>query len=455
MNKLRTLALAGLIGIIGCGNDDGNKPNDGNTPQNSAPTIEYSLEKVVSSGLAPQADLGVETGVQVNASMKVTDTDNDPVTSSIYLDDKAITEEQKNDISTVINTNSLSLGNHTVAFTATDGKETTTKQATLDVTEKGITVVNKSPTALLNAGTAATTGQSFLADLCGSTDPENATLQYTMNFGDGTTIGPQADCHFNHTYSASGSKTLTGIVSDGKLADTKSKTVNVAQGVIGQAPLITKAYLNFAQVGGVLSLQFNSSDSDGSIFNRRIIFENIEGTLQTDLSGQIFSNAPLTITNPTASITYEVEDNDHNTIQYTLNFEVSRTSYKMRLFYNDGSSIVQATDINLPQSIATKLGTTLPGYNANVDSIYQSDASVNPTERDYVENFASVWRTLSANEKEMLKHYNGDDANWTTLETLANSILTDSTGDGLVTKYFGAQTNEENPAEIVQIRVNN
>ncbi len=86
------------------------------------------------------------------------------------------------------------------------------------------------PTAALTVSPASGSAPlNVTADASASTDPDATPIAtYAFNFGDGTTVGPQAGATATHTYSAAGTYTVTVTVTDtGGLASTASKTVVV------------------------------------------------------------------------------------------------------------------------------------------------------------------------------------------------------------------------------------
>jgi parallel beta-helix repeat protein len=86
------------------------------------------------------------------------------------------------------------------------------------------------PTAALTVSPSSGTAPlAVTADASGSTAGSAPISTYTFNFGDGTTVGPQAGATANHTYQTPGSYTVTVTVTDSNNntgQTTKSVTVN-------------------------------------------------------------------------------------------------------------------------------------------------------------------------------------------------------------------------------------
>ena len=95
---------------------------------------------------------------------------------------------------------------------------------------QGGSCVQNGPTAALSVSPSSGTAPlAVTADASGSTAGSAPISSYTFNFGDGTTVGPQAGATANHTYQTPGSYTVTVTVTDSNNNSgqaTKSVTVN-------------------------------------------------------------------------------------------------------------------------------------------------------------------------------------------------------------------------------------
>ena len=109
-------------------------------------------------------------------------------------------------------------GNYVVRVTVTDSAGYTSSAT-------GHVVVG-SPSAVLHVSpTLGATPLAVSADAFGSTDPIGI-ANYTFNFGDGTTVGPQAGATATHTYPSAGTYAVTLTISD-STGTTSSATSSV------------------------------------------------------------------------------------------------------------------------------------------------------------------------------------------------------------------------------------
>ncbi|MGN6130922.1 MAG: PKD domain-containing protein [Nocardioidaceae bacterium] len=94
------------------------------------------------------------------------------------------------------------------------------------------------PTAALTVSpTSGTAPLAVTANASGSTDPQGQTLSYAFDFGDGTTVGPQAGATATHTYATAGTFTVKVTVTDTSgLSASATRTVTVATPTGPSAP---------------------------------------------------------------------------------------------------------------------------------------------------------------------------------------------------------------------------
>ncbi|TQJ06660.1 PKD domain-containing protein [Kribbella jejuensis] len=145
-------------------------------------------------------------------------------------------------------------GAYTVKVTVTDTSGlSATKTATVTTTQP------VPPTAALTVTpSSGLTPLQVTADAGGSTDPQNQTLSYTFDFGDGATTGPQAASTATHTYTTAGAYTVKVTVTDTSgLSATKTATVTTTQ------PVPPTAALTVTPSTGLIPLQV-TADASGS-----------------------------------------------------------------------------------------------------------------------------------------------------------------------------------------------
>ena len=119
------------------------------------------------------------------------------------------------------------------------------------------------PVAALSAAPSVGTAPvSVTLNASASTDPEGAIVSYRFNFGDGTSVGPQASALASHTYAA-GSWTATVTV-----VDAQGLSATATTGVFSNQPPVP--VLNMTPATGrapltVTAIAAGSTDADGSV----------------------------------------------------------------------------------------------------------------------------------------------------------------------------------------------
>ncbi|MCD6522430.1 MAG: PKD domain-containing protein [Candidatus Diapherotrites archaeon] len=120
---------------------------------------------------------------------------------------------------------------------------------------------NDCPTASASSNTTSIkVGESVSFDGSNSNDPDGDTLSYVWDFGDGTTSTEQNP---THTFSSSGSYTVTLTVSDGFCTDNDTLTVQVASLVPPTVSISADPTSGYAPLSVTFSC--TASDSDGTI----------------------------------------------------------------------------------------------------------------------------------------------------------------------------------------------
>jgi parallel beta-helix repeat protein len=104
------------------------------------------------------------------------------------------------------------------------------------------------PTAALAVTPASGTAPvTVTADASGSTAGSSPISSYTFNFGDGTTVGPQAGATASHAYQAAGSYTVTVTATDGNgLTSQATQAVTVNPATSGSAKYANQIATNYS-----------------------------------------------------------------------------------------------------------------------------------------------------------------------------------------------------------------
>ena len=123
-------------------------------------------------------------------------------------------------------------------------------------------LANQAPTANANGPYSATTGNAVSLSSAGSSDSDGSIASYSWDFGDGNS---STDANPSHTYAASGSYTVSLIVTDNQGASSTAAMGSVT--VSDNAVPVANANGPYSGTAGT-SISFSSagsSDSDGSI----------------------------------------------------------------------------------------------------------------------------------------------------------------------------------------------
>jgi PKD repeat protein len=182
---------------------------------------------------------------------------------------------------------SLNAGNYTI-FVKAVGKPSLTNKMSAGVQ---LTVSNQPPTAALSVTNSLTKSAvigsiaapaSITASTTGSTDPDGSIVSSAINFGDGsaTVGGPSA----SHTYSTTGTYTITATVTD-NLGATASKSATIIVSSTANQPPIAAISVtpSTAYAPATVSVSAaGSSDPDGTIASSALSFG--DGTSATGLT---------------------------------------------------------------------------------------------------------------------------------------------------------------------------
>ena len=249
------------------------------TVATKAPVVTLALD--TATGIAPQT---------VNATMTATDADGSISTTTINFGDGSSANSGMSAAHSY-----TAAGTYTVTATATDNagmSASATQVVTIAANQPPVAALSLSP----GSGIAPV---NVTASTSASSDPDGSIASSSIDFGDGTVLpGPTA----SHTYSTTGTKTVTAKVTDNKGASssaTGTVTVNANQPPV--AALSVTPTSGTAPVT-VTASTAASSDPDGTIASSKIDFG--DGTV---LAGPSASHTYSTT--GTKTITATVTDN--------------------------------------------------------------------------------------------------------------------------------------------------
>ena len=154
-------------------------------------------------------------------------------------------------------------GPYTARLTVADGKGGSAT-ATAAVTVTSEPPANRDPVANANGPYAANAGEAIQFNSGGSSDPDNDSLSYAWDFGDG---GKSSDASPQHTYVTAGPYTATLTVSDGRGGsgtDTAEVTVTTTTPVTLQSLAIEPRALRFSELNATAQLAVTGHYADGS-----------------------------------------------------------------------------------------------------------------------------------------------------------------------------------------------
>ena len=169
-------------------------------------------------------------------------------------------------------------GTYTIALTVSDGQATNTASTTATISTAP---ANRAPTADAGGPYAGDMGATISFSAATSSDPDNDTLNYRWDFGDGTTATGVAP---GHAYNEAGNYRVTLIVNDGEL---------------DSAPAITTAEIIVRAAGsdGALLYQENCAFCHGEPWSGPSVDESLPGIRRVtgaracNISGSIFGTS--------------------------------------------------------------------------------------------------------------------------------------------------------------------
>ncbi len=165
---------------------------------------------------------------------------------------------------------------------------------------------NQAPTAVIGALAASyNEGASVPFDASGSSDPDDPTLTYAWDFGDG---GSSTQQSAPHAYADNGDYTVTLTVSDGTLTNSTTTTVHV----VNVGPTVN-AGADATRNEGALFTQNGSFTDPGSgdTWSATVDYGDGSGAQALALSGTTFSLSHTYVDNGSYTVTVTVTDDDN------------------------------------------------------------------------------------------------------------------------------------------------
>ena len=412
---MKNLLLGGLAGLVlsACGPEPV-KPGTEPTPTYNAPVVQLSVDQA-QTGMSPAADYA--QGTNLNAVAQATDSDDDLSSLKLYVDGSEVASGVDS-ATTSIDTSSLSLDRHVVLAVAKDAQGLESEKEVAFTLEEDGTVVdtNQAPVANFTYSPSNPKEGQNVTFTSTSTDADGDSLNCTYIIDGQTKNG----CQVTHTYNSEMTDNVTLSVNDGELSDVINKDVTVESQFVGNAPQLDlwDVVKSYSEGVNALTIQLNSSDSDGSINSTTIIDHNVEGAgPQINLANQVVTAYDLTTTNPTAHVTVQICDNDSNCIEEQLDFEIGRTNYEMRLTLDNGTTV---TDVSIPESYAKNICDNIPACDLSTNGVSSID-------RDAAGDLTATKALLTnIQSNTLIPHYNGDDQTATDLINYVKTIVDDS-----------------------------
>src|SRR3954447_1494627 len=155
------------------------------------------------------------------------------------------------------------------------------------------------PTARVTATpTSGVAPLQVTADASASTDPQNQTLGYAFDFGDGTSTGPQPGATTSHTHGAAGSYLLEVPVADTSgLTSTATQAFDVATGTAGPPAFVSSVATNYStspHTSGSLAVWRATGVAAGDLVVLTLQLSGTTGTgvvTGTDVAGNTYRQA--------------------------------------------------------------------------------------------------------------------------------------------------------------------
>jgi len=275
-------------------------------------------------------------------TVTATDVDGDDVTFTVSGSELAITSAGVLTFTSAPDYETKS--SYTATVTASDGTNSTTQDITVNVTD-----VNEAPAFTSSATFSADENQTAIGSVS-VTDPENATLSYSLSGTDASSLAVSSSGVLSFgsapNYESKNSYSATVAVSDGVNSTTQDVTISVTD--VNDAPVATAAsyYMNLKpqdQTSGSLTLA--GTDEDGDTLTYSIVSNGSYGTASLSGTTVTYQTAASTQSAQTESFTFKVNDGTVDSSAATISIDL-RTDplYQYQWHLNNTGQTNFATD---------------------------------------------------------------------------------------------------------------
>jgi len=248
--------------------------------------------------------------VTVGEELSIVLTANDPNGDAVTFSAKGAPQGARLDGSTFVWTpTAQQVGDYLVTFTVTDGKALDSKTVKITVSRP-----NAAP-ILGSVGNKSTNENQALTFAVGATDADSDSLTYSAaGLPSGASFSGQTFA-WTPSFTQAGTYNVTFTVSDGKVQDSETITISVAN--VNRAPALTAIGDRSIDEDDTLALALSGADPDGS----GLTYSATGLPSGATLSGQNFSWTPTADQVGSHEITFVVSDgslNDSETITVTV-----------------------------------------------------------------------------------------------------------------------------------------
>lgn len=281
----------------------------GGTDTQTATFIVKDINRRTLFSLGNQS-VNVEAPLTIDLSLYTSDPDGDPLSYTVFNSPSGSALSANTFTWTP---SSADIGDHTLTFTADDGKQDGSFSRTITIT---VAAPNHPPTFANIDNPTITEGQQLSLTL-NATDPDGDTLTYsTSNNPSGSSLSG-ATFTWTPSTTQAGSYTPTFTASDGK-GGTASQTMTITVTNLNQAPTLSSITSIVGTEGNPLTIALSGSDPDGDALN----YSMNNSPSGSSLSGNTFSWTPSSGQAGSYSVTFTTTDPSGATASQTATITV-------------------------------------------------------------------------------------------------------------------------------------